>query len=1097
MTIKSFFTIVFALVLFSKHLFATEKILFEENKNQWPAQVKYRVGVGNGINLFMEKNKFTYVKYNPAELEEIHDKSQDKKNKKGIPDDIVHLHAFQMNFVSSNANVEISAQNKASHFNNYFIGKDPSKWASEVGLYSTVNYRNIYPDIDIAAYQQGQNFKYDFIIAKGGNPGKIKMEFNGVDKLFVENNKLIIRTSVGDIIENTPYSYQIIDGKKLQIACEYQLSKDGRTVSFELPNGYNDDYPLTIDPVLVGASYTGSQSSTSTYGHCAAYDPSGNIYTGGQCWSSGYPAGIGAFQSTFAGGCDIAISKLNTNASALVWATYLGGNGYDAPNSLFIPANGEIYVLGASDSYDYPVSTGCFDNTINGSTDIVVTHLNANGTALVGSTYIGGTLDEGGGSGVPWSMNAHDGQRGEIIVDATGNAWVASYTGSSNFPTTTGAYNTILNGAGTFDGCAFRLSPNLATLQWSTFLGGTNNDGSYALRLNTAGELYVTGCSGSPDFPNTTGAYDQTFNGGWMDGYITRFNSGGSAILSSTFFGTNQNDISYFMDLDGSGNAYIYGCSDGSIPVTSGIYSNPGSGNFVSKFNPGLTSLLFSTVFGNGSNTYLEPEAFMVDSCENIYMSGFGADDTYPMTSDALFSTQMAANYGSCYFFVLSKDALTQLYGSLYYGNHVDGGTSRFDPSGTIYQGICMPSGGALTPSWAWDDGTTNTSYDIFVVKIDFQLAGVNANASVSPNDTVCLGSQVNFVNTSNGVSYSWNFGDGTPLSTIISPSHIYGTPGTYSVLFTAIDSASCNIMDTTHLIITVLPQIQVNLGNDTTLCGAPNMVLNAGTSGTIYSWSTGAVSQTITANSIGTYWVTVSNGTCSDSDTLNIQILTQPALGNDTSICAGESVLLNSSNASSTHLWSTGETTPSINVTTSGQYWVTVSAGTCQLKDTMNVTVLIYPIVDLGNDAIICQGNTITLNAENPGSSYIWSNGYLSQTIIVNTAGTYYVTVSNGQCADTDSAAFVFFSCDLNVPNVVTPNGQGNPLNELFYLKNLEFYPNTSLSIYDRWGIKIFETTNYQNDWTGTKYSDGVYYYVLSGPKLIEPQVGFFQIIR
>lgn len=1007
-------------------------IMFTENKNQWPAQVKYCAEVGSGTTLFMEKDRFTFVKHDPSELEKIHDKSQNKKIKNDVQNELVHLHAFQMNFVGSNSNVEIFAQNKASYYSNYFIGNDPSKWASEVGSYATVNYKNIYPKIHITAYQKGQNFKYDFVVAIGGNPEKIKMEFNGVDKLIVMDNKLIIKTSVGDVIENTPYSYQLINGIKQEIKCQYELSDDGTMVSFKLPEGYDTTNTLIIDPVLVGATYTGS-ANTATYGHCAAYDPAGNIYTGGQCWGSGYPTTMGAFQSSFGGGCDIAISKFNPNASSLLYATYLGGTSDDVPNSLFIPANGELYVLGASLSSNYPTSATCFDNSYNGNTDIVITHLNATGTAVIGSTYIGGSQGDGGGT-VPWNMNYHDSQRGEIIVDATGNAWVASFTNSSNFPTTAGAYNQTLNGAGTYDGCAFRLSPTLSSLQWSTFFGGSSEDGAYALRLNSAGQLYVTGCSKSSNFPNTAGAYDQSFNGGTVDGYITKFNASGTAILSSTFFGTTADDISYFLDMDGSGNPYIYGCSNGTIPVTAGVYSNPGSSNFVSKFNSGLTTLMFSTVFGDGSGSHLEPAAFMVDSCENVYMSGFGSTNNYPVTSNALFSTQSSANGGSCYFFVLGKNALTQLYGSFYYGTHVDGGTSRFDPSGTIYQGICMPAGGAVTPSWAYDDGSLTSSYNLFVVKIDFQMAGVNAVASIAPNDTICLGTSVSFVNTSNAVNYLWDFGDGSAINTSTSPTHVYLTPGTYTIVFTAVDSSSCNISDTAHLIVKVLPPPQVNLGNDTTLCGVPNMILNAGVSGNIYSWSTGASTQTITANSIGNYWVTVGNGTCSASDTIDIQLLSQPSIGNDTSLCSGQSLTLNAGNTGSTYLWSTGASSQIINVINSGQYWVSVSSGTCQLNDTMNVAFLTYPVINLGNDTTVCQSSSITLNAGNPGSAYLWSTGSAMQTISVNTTGPYYVTVSNGNCIKKDTINIQILS-QLSLGNDTTIcSGQSVTLNAFVF---------------------------------------------------------------
>lgn len=985
-TIFTFFIFLVNIFAFSNALASKDKILFEENKNQWPLQTKYRVGAGNGITLFMEKDKFTFVKYDPVELEKIHEQSHDKTNKNSLKEGIVHLHSFQMNFVGSNHTVEITAKNKASFYHNYFIGNDPSKWASEVGLYEKVNYKNIYTGIDLAAYQQEQNFKYDFIVGAGADPAQIKMEFNGAEKIAVINNQLVIKTSIGDVIENIPYTYQVINGIKQEVQCQYNLSSDSKTVSFYFPNGYDKSYTLIIDPVVVGSTYSGSSNSTTTYGHCATYDHAGNIYTGGECFNTGYPTTIGAFQTSYAGGVDIAISKLNPDASNLIWATYLGGSASEIPNSLFVPTNEEIYILGATSSSDYPTSASCFDTSFGGGRDIVITHLNSTGAALVGSTYIGGAQNDGGGF-LPWAVNGHDAMRGEIIVDASGNAWIASFTNSVDFPTTPGAYDQTINGAGTFDACAFRLSPNLSALEWSTFIGGSGGEAAYGLRLNTAGELYITGGTTSNNFPTTVGAYNEVFTGGTLDGYITRFNATGTALLSSTFFGSTADDISYFIDMDGSGYAYVYGSTLGAIPITGGVYSNPGSGNFVSKFNPELTALTFSTVFGNGAIfNHLEPEAFMVDSCDNIYMSGFGSTSTYPVTPNALFSTPAAANNGNCYFIVLSRDAATLLYGSFYYGNHVDGGTSRFDPGGTIYQGICIGGGSATTPPWAWDTGVNPSSWDMFVFKIAFQFTGVNAIGAIAPNDTICSGTSVSFVNNGNGVNYLWDFGDGSPIDTTASPTHLFNTVGVFNVAFIAVDSLSCNIADTTYLSITVFNSPNVNLGNDTTICGNPNILLDAGTSGTIYTWSTGETTQTITATSRGTYWITLSNSECSVSDTIIIQTVTQPPLGIDTTLCDGQNLTLNASNPGATYLWSTGANTQTINPTTSGQYWVNASAGTCSETDTINVSFTTLPTV-IVNNPTICNGQSATLTAipSIPGGTYSWDPaGQTIQSIIV-----------------------------------------------------------------------------------------------------------------
>lgn len=988
------------------------RIQFEENKNQWPLQVRYKVAVGSGITLFMEKDRFTYVKYNPDQLNKIHDASHEKEKGNGIKKGAVDLHAFQMIFSGSNPNVQISAFAKQVYYHNYFIGNDSSKWASEVGLFTRINYTGIYPGIDLTAYGQPgsegthtDEFKYDFNVGPGADPMQIKMYFDGADKLLIENNTLIIKTSTGDIIENDPYTFQFINGVKHEVKCSYILSSDGKTVSFLFPLGYNPKFPLTIDPAITGASYSGTPQFTDTYGHCAAYDAGGNIYTGGECFNSGYPTTLGAFQTNFAGAVDIVISKLNPNASSLLWATYIGGTDMEIPNSLFVPSNGELYLLGVSSSNDYPTSAGCFDNSYNGMADIVVTHLNSTGTALVGSTFVGGNSNDGSdlvGGWVPWGMNSHDAMRGEIIIDASGNAYVASYTSSQDFPVTSGSYDQTLGGA--WDGCVFKLPPNLSSLQWSTFLGGSSEDGSYALRLNSAGEVYVTGCTTSNNFPASAGAYDPSFNG-TTDGYITRFNSSGSAILSSTYFGTPQAEISYFVDLDVNSNVYIYGISEGDMPVTAGVYTNPGSHNFVSKFNPGLTTLVLSTVFGDGSSSYLEPEAFMVDNCENVYLSGFSSTPGYPVTANALHATQPTI-FDDCYFFVLSKDALTQLYGSFYFGWHVDGGTSRFDPSGTIYQGICIGSGAASTPSWAWKNNLSAPAWDMFVVKIEFQVSGVNAIASAAPNDTLCAGGTVNFANTSNGVDYSWDFGDGSTLDPSTTPAHTYTTAGTFTVTLIAIDSSSCIIADTAFLTITVLPAPVVLLGNDTIICSSPNIALNAGNPGLIHQWSTGANTQIIQVTSAGTYWVNVTNGFCSTKDTVQIQILTKPEFKNDTVLCYDQPLILSAGTGmlGVSYLWSTGQVTSSITVQASGQYWVELSVSNCTVSDTINVTFITAPVVNIGSDTLLCKNNPIQLNANNTGSTYIWSTGQTTQTINVTIPGIYWVNVSLGSCKASDS---------------------------------------------------------------------------------------------
>lgn len=979
-------------------------VVFEENKKQWPAQVMFMADAGAGVRLFMEKGRFTYVRFNEQQLEAFHDAKhvEEGKTLKHSPyDEKINMHAFRINFTGSNPFVQPDGMDKLTWYRNYYKGNDRSKWSPAVNMYNRVVYNEFYPGISLEAYDSKGQFKYDFVVKAGADASVIRMDFEGVEGLTVTNGQLTIPTSAGALVEDRPYSYQLINGYKVEVPCEYNVDKTGRTVSFVFPKGYNKQYALVIDPTLVGASYSGSPSSTTTYGHCATYDNGGNIYTGGECFGTGYPTTVGAFQSTFGGSIDIAVEKLTPNAGSLLYCSYIGGNSSDYPNSLITNNAGELYVLGSTASSNYPTSVGCFDNSYNGgNADICVSGFNATGTAVVGSTYVGGSTEDGGGGWTSF-MNGHDGMRGEIILDPSGNPIVTSFTNSTNFPTA-GAFDATHNGM--FDACVFRLSANCANLQWSTYLGGSGNDMGYGVRYNAAGEVFVCGPTTSTDFPITVGTYQTTYQGGNCDGYMAHFNAAGNGLVAASYFGTPQSDVNYFMDIDVAGNPYFYGTTAGSTPITLGVYANPGSGNFVTKFNPGLTAPIFATQFGDGGGGHLEPEAFMIDTCENIYVSGFQSTGGYPITTNGLYTTQAACGGGSCYFIVLKQNVTALLYGSFYYGWHVDGGTSRFDPNGTIYQGICIGGGGATTPTWAFDNGTSPSSWDMFVVKIAFQLAGTIALASAAPNDTICPNTTVNFTNNSVGLDFLWDFGDGSPTDTTTSPSHPYSTPGTYTVTLIAVDSTSCIVRDTTQLTIVVLPAPSVNLGPDTVLCNLPNYVLNAQNPGMQYTWSTGATSQSITVTTPGTYIVDVSNGICSDQDTVVVSITTPPSGFSDTALCAGTPLTLDADNPGSQFLWNTGAITQTINVTTTGIYAVAITNGSCVIHDTMDVNFIPYPVVNLQPNTTICPGNQLQLDAGNPGLTYLWSTGATTQQITVNAVGVYSVTVTDSMCSASDS---------------------------------------------------------------------------------------------
>lgn len=715
----------------SETLDRSTTFLFEENKGQWPAQVMAKADLIGGRRVFFENDRFTYVLYNTSQLAALHEQSH--QTGKSYNDSKIDMHAYQMIFVGSSVQ-QITKENASTFYSNYFIGNDSQHWATEVYKFRRLNYKQLYPGIEIELTENNGTIEYDYRVKPGTDPGAIKVLLKGADGLQIKNGNLSIQTSVGEILERIPSCYQLIDGQRIERKCEFKLLPGKNMLGFHFPDGYDSRYELIIDPVVVGSTYSGS--SAANFGHCATFDPLGNIYSGARSFGVGYPVTTGAFQATYGNGVDIAISKLSPNASALLYATYLGGSGTDLPHSLFVSTNNELLVYGSSNSVNYPTATNAYDNTANGQEDMVVTRLNATGTGIIGSTYIGGSSDDAVNSSV--SINYADDYRGEVIADNAGNVFIAGCSSSANFPVTSGAYNT--NYGGNQDAVVLQLNPSLTTLIWSTYLGGALSDAACSLRLSSNGEVYVVGGTTGTGFPTSTGAVSSTFQGGSHDGFVSRLNASGSTLINSTYIGTNLLDMIYFVDLDFNDDVYVYGVSAGTMPITAGVYSNPGSQNFVMKLNPSLNSIIFSTVLGNGQHQSFSPSALMVDYCQNVYLSGWGSRNNYPVTANA---TQTNAPTSCFQLMVLSQNAGSLLYSSPYGagGEHVDGGTSRFDKNGIVYQGVCACGSNFPTTPTAYSPTKLSAGCDVVVFKINFE---VNCDG-FSPSAKICYGSTASF----------------------------------------------------------------------------------------------------------------------------------------------------------------------------------------------------------------------------------------------------------------------------------------------------------------------------------------------------------------
>jgi gliding motility-associated-like protein len=1004
-----------------------DRLGFVENKGQWESPVLYKASLGNLNALFLEAATFTYVFHDEKQSNDLHELFYHSKAEQYPVDG----HAYKVHFLGANTTSELQGVEQRPTLFSFFQGNDAAKWAGGVHVFDKVRYTHLYPLIHLEAYGEGKNFKYDFIVEPGGDVSQIQLQYEGVSQLQLRNGQLIVGTSVETIHELAPVAYQIVADKKQIVACEYQLSNNPASVgtsilTFHFPDGYNKQLPLVIDPVVLAATLSGSTISKN-FGHTATFDNAGNIYTGGISFGTGYPAGTGAFQTDFAGGeIDICISKYNPTGTQMLYATYIGGSNKDYPQSMIADFSGQLYIYGSTNSANYPTTSNAFQSSIGGDFDIVVSKLNPDGSQLVGSTFLGGTGNDGHNNSSHF-VNYGDTFRGEIILDAQNNAYIASNSASSNFPVSDNAFDQSYNNnpGSAFlhqDAVVAKLNSDLSFLYWASYLGGDGPDTGAGLRVDDDNNVYVTGTAWASNFPNAGGGYQNNHLGGDEDAYVALISADGSTLLRSTFFGTTENEHAYFLDVDELGNVHIYGQTTGSItPAPAGTFStNNNSPQFLAAFDKTLSNLVYKTNIGNGelppnvSLFQFVPVAFMVDKCNNIYFSGYYAEAGLPTTPDAI-----EPNGGNSFYLGVLEPFATGLSYGTYYGNadHVDGGTSRFDKSGTVYQGVCSCtwSGSVLnTNANAWSSGT-DLDCDVGVFKIDFEVPTVTAAAFASPGTSGCLPFTVNFTYTGQDAEqFSWDFGDGSS-STVMNPNHTFTETGSFDITLIASSPNTCNIADTFYL------QIDVLDGNttlqDTAICeGVTTIFLDATTLNAQYTWQDGSTGATYPVTNTGVYWVEVDIGTCSRIDSFIVSAATNLDLdlGDDFSVCDQSSFTVqpNVSGPVESYLWSSGSTASTLQINQSGTYslWVTDTVG-CVMEDEVNVLFGTTPQFDLGEFDTLCLGETITLDVSMPDVTYLWQDGSTSPTYTVSSSGIYSVTLNNNGCTSSDDANIVYFN--------------------------------------------------------------------------------------
>jgi hypothetical protein len=1051
-------------------------IRFIENKKQWKGQVQYAARVSGG-SFSLLPGKFRYVFLDQQRIGEIHDAAHHGAEPI-VKNDQLNGVMIEVAFEGANQKSEPMPFGKFSEYYNYFLGNDPSSWSSAVAAYRGVLYPSFYDDIDLKIYSQGSNLKYDFVVKPYADVRQITFSYEGIEALTEKNGDLIAVTSIVAITEKKPVAYQFIDGKKVWIPCAYRVMK-GR-VSFDLPDGYDPCYELIIDPLLIFSTYSGSTADN--WGSTATPAEHGQMYSAGATQefnlNTKFPSTPGVFQTTFGGSWDIGILKYDSLGRNLLYASYLGGSLEESAHSLVVDSNNDLIVLGTTGSSDFATTDGAFDRVYNGGepesqvyfyqngADIFVARISSDGKVLKGSTFLGGSANDGLNSmSFPLFRNYGDGLRGDVIVDHNHNVYFSSVTASLDFPVV--GSGTAHQGGG-LDAVLVKLNPDLTDITFSMFIGGTGADAAHSVKLDDELNIYVAGGTTSSDFPVTANAFQQVLAGD-VDGWLAEIDKSGAAILNATFTGKASYDQVFFIDLDIENNAYVYGQTTSSdfIKTPDTVFHQINGGQFIQKFSSDLSTLLTSTVFGSGrGEPDISPTAFLVNDCDNIFLAGWGGRLNNSFGTWINSGTQgllitpgalkTSTTGDDLYFLVLNANMTKPLYATWLGGTtsstHVDGGTSRFDKTGIVYHAVCsgcrsfqnQSTSDFPTTQGAHSRTNNSTNCNNLAFKLDLSslVAVIQPNSVALDNpglDRICHPDTLIFENLSvGGQLYHWDMGDGRKFSTANRNRfrHFYKQAGIYTVWLKAVDPGTCKVKDSTFVKITV-DKLEATVSDDVKICQKNPTVLSA-QGGTAYTWTTkdgGVISNlpdvSVSPEQKTVYYVDISrNGTdCVVRDSIWVDVV--PLI------------------------------IPAMEVSTVGE---------CLPSPTITVTS--STLLEDGDQFYIDFGDGSTADTETAEHTYEVDGIYMVKLVTIREFCVYEETKS--------VPAF-----RLKVPNVITPeekDGKNDTFKVLFgkeaQLEADDIGFKVSLTVYNRWGRKVYESNVYNNQWNGDDLEPGVYFF-------------------
>ena len=765
---------------------------FEANEGQTAPSVRF-LSRGSGYSMFLTQDEVV------LNLERQQPDSPALGKTPAVPT----VDTLRMKLVGANPSAAIAGIDPLPGVVSYFIGNDPNEWHAGIHTYGKVDYKQVYPGVDLVFYGNQRQLEYDFVVAPGADAGRIAWQIDAARARVDAEGNLVLTAANGPASFKKPVLYQM-DGDK-RIAVEGSFDVAANKIGFRL-GAYDHTKSLIIDPVLSYASYLGGSATDTIGGSVTGYtftqglaiDSAGSAYVTGTTYSTNFPV-QSPYQSTNnatpsnSRAPTTFVTKFSPDGSALVYSTYLGGggSGADYAYAIAVDANKEAYVTGQTFSNDFPITAGAYEAFCSpapkppsgtpevsacapaGNNSAYVTKLNSSGTALVYSTFLGGDGTQYGTS---------------IAVAAAGRAYVGgiSYTSCYDgtalipqgpypytcFPTTNGAVISGVPPVGTY-GLASPYSfiavfdPTGADLLYSSLFGTTLNTSgggtttTTGVNVDSSGDFYLVGYTVSPNLPTTAGVIQPTATpvapGNTMPqdrGFIAKFNpvttTGGASLAYATYLGGQtefRNDLLNAIVVDSAGNSYVTGFTTSpDFPVTTGSYQTAcgaGSGacnaDFVVKLNSTATAIDWGTYLGDvtaSGDAAQGAGPIALDGNGNVYVTGMAGGSIFPQVNPV----EPNANQSEPFVAEFDPTGKSLLFSTIIYSpNASEAAGLGVDASGDIYLAGNINSTGLIVTPGAFQQTFAGSSTiggygDGFVLKIAPQgTATVALAASPSP----------------------------------------------------------------------------------------------------------------------------------------------------------------------------------------------------------------------------------------------------------------------------------------------------------------------------------------------------------------------------